>query len=78
MHAWENWAMDRVLEITRRDDAFQELMAEHNALVSDFERLLDSLEPEKRDLILDYLNISGDLDYRRTQIAFEVGRNTRK
>ena len=78
MHAWESWAMDRVLEITRRDDAFQELMAEHNALVSDFERLLDSLEPEKRDLILDYLNISGDLDYRRAQIAFEVGRNTRK
>ena len=78
MNEWEHWAMDMVTEIAARDKAFLELKEEHDALVDRFERLLESLKEDDRELILDYLNISGDLDYRRAQIAFDVGRNTRK
>lgn len=78
MHDWVFWAMDKVEERAKQDPVFCKLAQRHEALVHDFEALVDSLGMQERELLLDYMDAAGDLDYRRCQIAFELGRSNPK
>ena len=78
MQDWIFWAMDRVEQIANQDPAFLESKAEHDAIVEDFENLVKSLPEEDRELLLSYMDVSGDLDLRRCQIAFQLGKSIAK
>ena len=74
MLEWVCRAADQVDRIARRDPEYQELARRHGELVGEYEALLQRLSPEDRELILEYTDVAGNLQYRLTQLAYFYGK----
>lgn len=82
MLEWVYWAADQVDELAKVDRDYLEVSMKQEQLVSDFEALLSRLPAEERELILEYMLAEGEMQYRKTQLAYEfskqVGRKQAK
>ena len=74
MLEWVCRAADQVDRIARRDPEYQELARRHGELVHEYEALLQRLSPEDRELILEYTDVAGNMQYRLTQLAYAYGK----
>lgn len=70
MDKWMEKGADFVDALARHDPVFQELQQRHDRLVPDFDRLMETLPEDQRELILEYLNLQLDMEARRTFLAW--------
>jgi len=74
MLEWVYRAADAVDRQAKKDPEYQELARRHRELVSDYEALVGRLSPEDRELLLEYTDVAGNLQYRLTQLAYFYGK----
>lgn len=70
MEKWLTYGADQVDAMARMDPEYRSLSESQQALVPEFDRLMEGLPREQRELILEYLNLSVDMEYRKTQLVW--------
>lgn len=70
MEQWLEKGAPYADELARADREYRQMLAQHETLVNRFDELMLSLPPEQRELILEYLNLSVDMEYRKTQLVW--------
>lgn len=78
MLEWVYRAADAVDTLARQDPEHQELLRRQRELVPPYEALLARLSPEDRELLLEYTDVAGNLQYRLTQLAYVYGKRVGK
>lgn len=70
MDEWLVKDADFVDSLAQNDPVFRELRTQHDRLVPAFDRLMETLPEDQRELILEYLNLQLDLEARKTRLAW--------
>lgn len=74
MLEWVYRAADAVDRQAKKDPEYQELARRQRELVSEYEALIRRLSPKDRELLLEYTDVVGNLQYRLTQLAYFYGK----
>ncbi len=74
MLEWVYRTVDRVDALAKADPEFQELAAQRQGMDGAYCALLDRLSEEDRELLLEYMDVLGNMQYRMTQLAWHYGR----
>ena len=74
MLEWVMRAADRVDALVKADPEYQELNKQRKALEPDYEALLTRLSEKDRELLLEYMDVTGNMQYRKTQLAWLYGK----
>ena len=74
MMEWVLRIADRVDQLAKADPEYQELAKRQTELMPDYEALLERLSPEDRELLLDYMDVVGNMQYRISQLAWLYGK----
>lgn len=74
MLEWVYHTVDRVEAEAKADPEYRELAARQAALAPAYESLLARLSRDDRELLLEYTDVMGNLQYRITQIAYRYGK----
>ena len=74
MLEWVNWAAEQVDLIANGDSIYQQSLTVQQALVDEFERIVMGLPEIEKDLILDYLDAVTEMEYRKSQLAYQLGK----
>ena len=74
MLEWVMRAADRVDALVKTDPEYQELAKQRKALEPDYEALLARLSEKDRELLLEYMELVGNMQYRTTQFAWLYGK----
>lgn len=77
MLEWVYRAADAVDVLAKSDPEYQEIAVRQRELVPEYEALLARLSEEDRELILEYTDVAGNLQYRLTQLAYVYGKRVR-
>lgn len=56
------------------DDCFLELQGVHNELVEAFDQFVIGLPESQKKLVTDYLDAVTEMEYRKTQLAYQLGK----
>ena len=70
MDEWIAFGADYVDRLALGDPVFQDLQQQHRCMVPAFDRLMEALPEEQRELILEYLNLQLDMEARKTRLAW--------
>lgn len=70
MDKWLTLGADFVDGLAQSDPVWLELKQQQDALAPAFDRLLESLPEEHRELILEYLNLQLDMEAQKTRLAW--------
>lgn len=70
MDEWMAHGADFVETLAQRDPVFHGLRQELEVLTPAFDRLLEALPEDDRELILEYLNLQTDMEARKTFLAW--------
>ncbi len=73
MRAWINGVCDLVDQITKQKPYYQELLARRNELDARYQEILGSLSDEEAEVICEFFYLTTEMDYQRTQAAYEYG-----
>ena len=74
MLEWVYRIADRVDALARVDPEYRELAAQRRNLEGSYCALLDRLSGEDRELLLEYMDVVGNMQYRMTQLAWLYGK----
>ena len=74
MLEWVYRAADAVDRVAKHDPEYQELARQQRELVGDYEALLARLPSDDRELLLEYTDVMGNMQYRLTQLAYFYGK----
>ena len=74
MLEWVYRAADAVDYVAKHDPEYQELARQQRELAGDYEALLARLTPVDRELLLEYTDVMGNLQYRLAQLAYFYGK----
>lgn len=74
MPEWVYRAADEVDRIAKTDPEYRELARKQRELVGEYEALLARLSPEDKELLLEYTDVAGNMQYRLTQLAYAYGK----
>lgn len=74
MLEWVYRAADAVDRIAKRDPEYRELAQKQRELVGEYDALLARLSPEDKELLLEYMDVTGNMQYRLTQLAYAYGK----
>ena len=70
---WVYRIADRVDALAAKDVEYRELEQQRKALERAYEGLLARLSEEDRELLLEYMDVVGNLQYRFAQLAWRYG-----
>lgn len=70
MDNWLLYGADEIDALALQDPVFQQMLAQHDRLVSAFDALMESLPDHQRELILEYLNLQLDMEAWKTRLAW--------
>lgn len=73
MKAWIDCVCDRVDQITKQQPYYQELLARRNELDPRYQAILGSLSDEDAEIISEFIYVTTEMDYQRTQTAYAYG-----
>lgn len=76
MLEWVFHAAEQVAASAESDPEFQDLARQQAELAPQYESLLERLSPRDRELILEYTDVLGNLQYRMTQLAYQFGKRS--
>lgn len=71
---WVNFGADRVDAAAQADREFQALLAALRAVEDAHAAILNKLSPEDRETILEYEDLMTEIEYRKTQIAYNLNK----
>ncbi len=71
---WVYRIADRVDALAAKDVEYRELEQQRKALERAYEGLLARLSEEDRELLLEYMDVAGNMQYRLTQLAWLYGK----
>ena len=74
MLEWVMRVADRVDDLVKADPEYQELAHQRKDLEPDFVALLKRLSDDDREMLLEYMDIVGNMQYRTTQFAWLYGK----
>lgn len=74
MLEWVYRAADQVDLLARMDTQYRELAQRRDALDGAYTDLLNRLSEEDRELLLEYMDVVGNMQYRMTQLAWLYGK----
>ncbi len=70
MDKWVAFGAEYVDRLAQRDPLWLELKQQQDLLAPAFDRLMEDLPEDQRELILDYLNLQLDMESRKTCLAW--------
>lgn len=73
MLEWVWRVSEQVQQLANMDSEYQELTQRQSELVDDFSALLTRLSEDDRELLLEYMDVAGNLQYRFAQLAWRYG-----
>ena len=73
MYNWHRTVLPRVLQIAEKDREYLAIWQCRYDIEAAFEKILGSLPSAERTLIEDYITHCEDMEYRKAQIAYQVG-----
>lgn len=74
MLEWVYRIADRVDGLAKEDPEYRELARQRESLEGDFDALLDRLSEKDRELLLEYMDVVGNMQYRLSQLAWLYGK----
>lgn len=74
MDLWTDIIAPALQEMACKDLAYQMLFQYRAEKQKFYEQIMEKLSPEEYELVEDYIASCEDLEYRLTQLAFELGR----
>ncbi len=74
MLEWVLRIADQVDALAKADPEYRELARQRLELEPEYEALLDRMPPEDRELLLDYMDVVGNMQYRISQLAWLYGK----
>lgn len=74
MLQWVLRIADRVDILAKADPEYQKLAQQRLDLEPEYEALLKRLAPEDRELLLEYMDVVGNMQYRTSQLAWLYGK----
>ena len=77
MRDWINGACDKVDQLTAQQPYYQELNAKRKQLEKRYLEIVSSLSDADAEIIAAYAYLTSEMEYQRTQTAFQVGRSAK-
>ena len=74
MMEWIFRAADQVDRLAKADMEYQELARQRAELDGAYTDLLSRLHADDRELLLEYMDVVGNMQYRMTQLAWLYGK----
>ena len=74
MMEWVLRIADRVDQAARVDPEYRELAQRQRELLPEFEALLERMDHQDRELLLEYMDVVGNMQYRISQLAWCYGK----
>lgn len=74
MLEWVYSVVENVQKEANSDPQYWELAIRQRALSGAFSDLLSRLSEDDRELLLEYMDVAGDLQYRFSQLAWRYGK----
>ena len=74
MLQWVYRIADRVDSLARSDPEYREPDRQRLALEEAYSRFVERLDEEDRELLLEYMDVVGNMHYRKTQLAWLYGK----
>ena len=71
---WVFRVAERVDALAKADPEYCELAQQQALLVTAFESLVERMDPVDRELLLDYMDVVGNMQYRFSQLAWLYGK----
>ena len=75
MLEWVLRIADRVDAVAKGDPEYRELARQRIDLEPNYEALLDRLAPEDRELLLEHMDVTANMQYRISQLAWLYGKH---
>ena len=75
MMKWVFRVAERVEALAKADPEYCELAQQQALLVTAFESLVERMDPVDRELLLDYMDVVGNMQYRFSQLAWLYGKH---
>ena len=72
---WVFRVAERVEALAKADPEYCELAQQQALLVTAFESLVERMDPVDRELLLDYMDVVGNMQYRFSQLAWLYGKH---
>ena len=73
MLEWVWRISEQVQQLANMDSEYRELAQKRSELDNDFSMLLSRLSEDDRELLLEYMDVVGNLQYRFAQLAWRYG-----
>ena len=73
MLEWVWHISEQVQKLANMDSEYRELAQKRSELDEDFTALLLRLSEDDRELLLEYMDVAGNLQYRFAQLAWRYG-----
>lgn len=73
MLEWVWRISEQVQPLANMDSEYRELAQKRSELDNDFSTLLSRLSEDDRELLLEYMDVVGNLQYRFAQLAWRYG-----
>ena len=73
MLEWVWRISEQVQQLANMDSEYRDLAQKRSELDNDFSTLLSRLSEDDRELLLEYMDVVGNLQYRFAQLAWRYG-----
>ena len=74
MLQWVYRIADWVDSLAKSDPEYRELDRQRLALEEAYSQFVEQLDEEDRELLLEYMDVVGNMHYRKTQLAWLYGK----
>ena len=75
MEHWNEYAYPKITARARQDKIYLELLREYKILEQEFEKLMEKMSETEQEIVDSYIASCEELEFRLTQIAYQVGRS---
>ena len=75
MDHWNEYAYPKITARARQDNIYLELLTENRILEQKYRKLMEKMGEAEQEMVDSYIASCEDLEFRLTQIAYQVGRS---
>lgn len=73
MDIWNDYVLPELAKLAQQDENYQRMLMENQKLETSYCDVIDSLSDSDREMIDEYIASCENLEYRLTQLAYELG-----
>ena len=75
MEHWNEYAYPKITARARQDKIYLELLREYKILEQEYRKLMEKMSKTEQEIVDSYIASCEELEFRLTQIAYQVGRS---